>query len=173
MLPPGVHVAWFDAYTFHTSLPGWAQRDFRRDFATPVPHAEPPARRRRVTAQAKAAAKAAAKAKAAPRSTDTRPLMTEQWCADNVEEFNHVIADHDYACQICFREPVLLVGPIHNFCTNWIPTRCTHMACCPCWAGVAARDRKCPFCRDDVSEWLVKLAGPAGESYRTRFATLL
>ena len=74
MLPPGVQVAWFDAYTFYTSFPGWAQRDFAGAQTAPAP----PARRRRVTAKAKAVAKAVARAKAAPRSTDTRPLMTEQ-----------------------------------------------------------------------------------------------
>ena len=85
MLPEGVRVAWFDAYTFLMGMPGWAQpvvpgwslRDLApldvapdlpvpgwslRDLA-PLAVAPdlPPARRRRVAAKAVAKAKAAAR----------------------------------------------------------------------------------------------------------------
>jgi hypothetical protein len=159
LLPPHVRVAWFDAYTFHMNMPGWAQRDVapgwsQRDLA-PLDVAQdlPPARRRRVAA--KAVAKAVAKARPMPPSTDTRPLMTPQWRLDNADEFGRLYLAYPTTCPICVRAPVHCFGPIHGTIgPQCIPTRCTHMMCCPCWIAVSERDRKCPFCRDDVSEWL-------------------
>jgi hypothetical protein len=137
MLPPRVRVAWFDAYTFHINMPGWAQRDLA-----------PPARRRRVAARAKA------KAKAMPApSTDTRPLMTVQWCLDNVDEFNRRLRDRPPACPICCNDRYC-IGPVQGHGGVHIPTRCAHRLCGPCWGAVSVRDRKCPFCRDDVGIWL-------------------
>jgi hypothetical protein len=144
MLPPGVLVAWFDAYTFQSSMqarPRW------------VPDLAPPARRRRVTAMAKA------KARAMPApSTDTRPLMTPQWCLDNEVEFQRRRDDRPLVCPICLDESHC-AGPIDGFRTTHVSTRCTHMMCSLCWGRVYLRDRKCPFCRDDVSEWLSLIIG--------------
>jgi hypothetical protein len=137
-LPPGVAVAWFDAYTFQASMPGWAQRDLA---PAPTPA---PARRRR------------ARAKARPTPpTDTRPLMTIRWRADNADEFHRRYDAYPDDCPICLREKVRCVGPIHGDPYRCIPTRCTHMACCPCWSAISSGDHKCPFCRDDVSDWLL------------------
>jgi hypothetical protein len=156
-------VAWFDAYTFLMGMPGWAQPVVPgwslRDLA-PLDVAPdlPPARRRRVVAKAVAKAKAVVRAPplvlALPLpSTDTRPMITRGWRVDNVEEFARLLLAYTTTCPICIRTPVRCVGPIHGTVHD-MPTRCTHMVCCPCWEAIAVRDRKCPFCRDDVSEWL-------------------
>jgi hypothetical protein len=135
-LPPGVVVAWFDAYAFQASMPGWA-----RDLA-PAP-APAPARRRR------------ARANRPTPPTDTRPLMTPKWCVDNADEYGRRYGAYPDECPICLRENVECYGPIHGILGRCIPTRCTHMACCPCWSAISSGDRKCPFCRDDVSDWLL------------------
>ena len=138
-LPPGVVVAWFDAYAFHASMPAWAQRDL-----APVP-TPAPARRRRARAKA---------GPAAPPSTDTRQLMTSEWCLDNPIEFTRRFDDRPLVCPICLRDPGRCTGPVQGFNGRFVATRCTHMMCARCWGNVSMHDRKCPFCRDDVSDWL-------------------
>jgi hypothetical protein len=169
LLPPGVEVAWFNPFAFYTTLPAWAQHGMEfGDRRVPVAPAPAPARRRRAAApKAKAVPKAKAKAKAAAHSTDTRPLMTAQWRVDNADEYDRRRRAYPEECPICLRDLVLCVGPIHGLNpANCIPTRCAHMACCQCWSAIAAGDRKCPLCRDDVSEWLTEFEGPLYDRVR-------
>ncbi len=51
---------------------------------------------------------------------------------------------------MCHEKPAVWDGPMNSD----IPTRCAHWLCVPCWARIAARDRRCPICREDLTMWV-------------------
>ena len=63
-------------------------------------------------------------------------------------------------CDVCYRTfnvkdnslPIVTPdGPMNNIDN---PDFCTHWLCYKCWGNIADGDRRCPMCRDDVSDWL-------------------
>jgi hypothetical protein len=151
LLPAGMDVAFIDA----SAVVEWGLRDDEPDAAIPIaPNAAmpaPPVPSATTRRNARARAKAKAKAKArATSSSGQRPLMTEQWRAAHPEEWIRISSTYPSECAVCLEEEVTWDGPMDSD----IATRCVHLLCVDCWDGVAAADRRCPLCRDDLSEWL-------------------
>ena len=95
--------------------------------------------------------KAKAKAALLPM-TNVRPLITRAWREENPEEWQRLWDSSQGRCPVCMDETAFKVydSPMNSD----IPTRCTHFACFECWRMIASRDRRCPLCRDDLTEWL-------------------
>ena len=86
-----------------------------------------------------------------PPPRDERPLITPQFRRENRAEWDRLwtLNEREW-CPVCFQKPEIWDGPMNSD----TPTRCTHWACIDCWAQIAARDKRCPICRDDLSEWI-------------------
>ena len=83
-------------------------------------------------------------------SADTRPLITPRLREENRQEWDRLWNSHmTEECPACHETPAVWDGPMNSD----IPTRCTHWLCVPCWARIAARDRRCPICREDLRLW--------------------
>ncbi len=80
---------------------------------------------------------------------DSRPLIDAQWREEHPEELSR-LRRHPDACVICHERPDVWSSPLNGD----LPTRCPHWACGACWSEIAERDRRCPICRDDLTEWL-------------------
>ena len=83
---------------------------------------------------------------------DTRPLISPLMRAQNPEEWHRLFNLHPRRgpCDVCHEVPVIWAGPVNSE----IPTRCTHWLCTDCWSRIARGDKRCPTCRDDLSQWL-------------------
>jgi hypothetical protein len=91
---------------------------------------------------------------------DQRPLITPQFREQNEEEWNRLWNNRSDQCPVCQETPDIWDGPMNSD----VPTRCTHWACVICWDQITARDRRCPICRDDLSEWLSERVGASTDS---------
>ena len=89
-----------------------------------------------------------------PLLSDSRPLITSRWCDQNPEEFGR-LWQKPAECPTCHAEPESWDGPLNSD----VPTRCTHWACVACWRQIAARDKRCPICRDNLTEWIRRHEG--------------
>ena len=88
-----------------------------------------------------------------PRATahDTRPLITPRMREENRQEWDRLWnLNRGEECPVCHERPGIWDGPMNSD----VPTRCTHWACVHCWAKIAERDKRCPICREDLSEWI-------------------
>ena len=86
-------------------------------------------------------------------TTDTRPLITPRWREENGEEWDRLWnLNRTEECPVCHEKPDIWDGPMNSD----VATRCTHWACVFCWERIAQRDKRCPVCRDDLSEWLAR-----------------
>jgi hypothetical protein len=161
MLPAGMDVAFIEASDFVTwgtraSAPNAAVVAMAPNAPVPIapiaPIAAVPALAPSVTARRNARARAKAKANARARADapGTRPLMTEQWRADHPDEWYRISSTYPSECAVCMEEEVTWDGPMDSH----IATRCVHLLCVDCWDVIAAADRRCPLCRDDLSEWM-------------------
>ena len=84
---------------------------------------------------------------------DTRPIITWDWINANPDEFERLYDSRPAECPVCFvSRPREYMDAA--FCADDMNVRCTHWACLDCWQQIARRDRRCPFCRDDLSAWL-------------------
>ena len=84
---------------------------------------------------------------------DTRPLITYEWIAANPAEWDRLYASCPGDCPVCL-QPRPRDAMDAAMCHEGVHTRCTHWVCINCWEQIAGRDRRCPICRDDLSEWL-------------------
>ena len=78
---------------------------------------------------------------------ENRALWDELWNRNQGE-----------TCSVCNepRASLVMDSPMNSD----LPTRCTHWACTGCWAELAERGgTTCPFCREDIREWLRRYAG--------------
>jgi hypothetical protein len=89
---------------------------------------------------------------------DTRPLIDAAWRAANPQEWQRLWDATPAECPVCFMpgdHPAMIwSGPM----SGDFPTRCTHFLCVECWVMIAQTDKRCPQCRDDLSEWLQRYA---------------
>ena len=86
-----------------------------------------------------------------PARPDERPLITPQFREQNREEWDRLWnLNRTEECPVCHEKPDIWDGPMNSD----VPTRCTHWACARCWVQINDRDKRCPICRDDLSDWL-------------------
>ncbi len=84
-------------------------------------------------------------------SADTRPLITPRMREENRAEWDRLWnLNRTEECPVCQEKPAVWDGPMNSD----IPTRCSHWICVPCWTRIAARDGRCPICREDLSTWI-------------------
>ena len=82
---------------------------------------------------------------------DTRPLITPLMREHSPQEWDRLWnLNRTEECCVCHEKPDIWDGPMNSE----VPTRCTHWACVCCWQRIAGRDRRCPICREDLSEWI-------------------
>ena len=81
---------------------------------------------------------------------DTRPLITPRMQVENTQEWDRLWRlNMTEECPVCHEKPDIWDGPMNSD----VPTRCTHWACMICWERIARRDKRCPICRDDLTDW--------------------
>jgi hypothetical protein len=81
---------------------------------------------------------------------DTRPLITPRMQVENTREWDRLWRlNKTEECPVCHEKPDIWDGPMNS----GVPTRCTHWACVSCWERIARRDKRCPICRDDLTDW--------------------
>ena len=69
----------------------------------------------------------------------------------DIEEWQRLWDSRPSECPICYDDAVdIWDGPMNSD----VPTRCTHWLCTQCWMKVSEDKKRCPLCRDDLSEWL-------------------
>ena len=84
-------------------------------------------------------------------SADTRPLIAPRLREENRQEWDRLWnLNRTEECPVCHEKPPVWDGPMNSD----VSTRCTHWLCVPCWARIAARDRRCPICREDLTMWI-------------------
>ena len=83
---------------------------------------------------------------------DTRPIVSRRLQDENPEEWRRLwdLNRTGGQCDVCHEVPDVLDTPMNSD----IPTRCTHWLCVRCWDRIARGDRRCPTCRDDLTNWL-------------------
>ncbi len=82
---------------------------------------------------------------------DTRPLITLRMQVESRQEWDRLWhLNKTEECPVCHEKPDIWDGPMNSD----VPTRCTHWACVICWERIARRDKRCPICRDDLTDWL-------------------
>ena len=82
---------------------------------------------------------------------DPRPLITPQFREQNREEWLRLWnLNRMEECPVCHEKPDMWDIPMNSD----IPTRCTHWICVECWSRINDRDKRCPICRDDLTDWL-------------------
>ena len=85
------------------------------------------------------------------REPDPRPLITPQFREqNNVEWLRLWDLNRTEECPVCHERPDMWDMPMNSD----IPTRCTHWICVECWSRINDRDKRCPICRDDLTDWL-------------------
>ncbi|MFX4226562.1 MAG: hypothetical protein ACFHHU_01310 [Porticoccaceae bacterium] len=94
------------------------------------------------------------------KNMDTRPLITSGMREENREEWDSLWnLNRPDVCPVCLARPDIWDSPMNSD----FSTRCTHWVCIDCWAEISRRDRQCPICRDDLSEWLENYAEESEE----------
>jgi len=84
-------------------------------------------------------------------AVDTRPLITPHMREHNRQEWDRLWnLNRTEECCVCHEKPDIWDGPMNSD----VPTRCTHWACVCCWQRIAGRDKRCPICREDLTEWI-------------------
>ena len=72
-------------------------------------------------------------------SADTRPLITPRLREENRQEWDRLWnLNRTEECPVCHEKPPVWDGPMNSD----VSTRCTHWLCVPCWARIAARDKR-------------------------------
>ena len=81
---------------------------------------------------------------------DTRPLITPRMREENKQEWDRLWhLNKTEECPVCHEKPDIWNGPMNSD----VPTRCTHWACVGCWERIEENDKRCPVCRDDLTDW--------------------
>ena len=86
---------------------------------------------------------------------DTRLLITPSMREQKREEWERLWdLNKTQECPVCLEKPDIWDGPMNSD----IDTRCTHWACVHCWERIAQHDKRCPVCRDDLTDWLARFS---------------
>ena len=81
---------------------------------------------------------------------DSRPFITPRMRQENRQEWDRLWhLNQIELCPVCHEKPDIRDGPMNSD----VPTRCTHWACVICWERIAHHDKRCPVCRDDLTNW--------------------